>query len=103
MLVVSVLCLPAQIFLILLMYERDAIRVIVFIAGVFAMLPLLYVFPFASRSLGHEGSPTPAPFLQGNGRVNSPCHEMLSVLVPLPPPIYIARPASRNFGLLLMI
>jgi hypothetical protein len=101
MLVVSVLCLPAQIFLILWMHERDAIRGIVFIAGVFAMLPLLYVFPFPSRSLGGEGNPTPAPFPRGKGRVNSSCDGMLSALVPFPPPIY--RPASRNIGLLLMV
>ncbi|KAI9450380.1 hypothetical protein BJY52DRAFT_1302917 [Lactarius psammicola] len=44
-LLVSMLCLPAQILLYIWMEERDGIRAAVSVASVFAMLPLLHFIP----------------------------------------------------------
>jgi hypothetical protein len=49
----SVLSLPAQIFLMIWMHEMDVIKASVFIAGVFAMLPLLYFLLHIKRFMMH--------------------------------------------------
>jgi hypothetical protein len=101
MLVVSVLSLPAQIFLIIWMYEINVIRVAVFIAGVFAMLPLLHFLPFSTRSLCDKGNFTFPPSPRDNIQENSPCEDMLLVSVSpprVPPLIYAAYPSSQDIA-----
>jgi len=101
MLVVSVLSLPAQIFLIIGMYELNVIRIAVFIAGVFAMLPLLHFLSFSSRSTCDQGSFTVPPSPRVNIQENSPCEDvpLVSVSLPrVPPLIYAAYPSSQDIA-----
>jgi hypothetical protein len=97
MLVVSVLSLPAQIFLIIWMYELNVIRIAVFIAGVFAMLPLLHFLYFSLRSTCDKGNFTFPP----SSQEHSPCEDvpLVSVSLPrVPPLIYAAYPSSQDIA-----
>ena len=60
-LVISVLCLPAQILLYIWTQEKCAIRAAVSVAGVFAMLPILHFLPFFQRGTGTQGKSDLAP------------------------------------------
>ncbi|KAI0300019.1 hypothetical protein B0F90DRAFT_1817817 [Multifurca ochricompacta] len=89
-LVISVLCLPAQILLYIWMQERDGIRVTVSVAGVFAMLPLLHFLPIP-EDYGRSAFPP----LLFPGWVGSPGASVLPVPVSFPQVTQTAPPASQ--------
>lgn len=83
-LIVSVLCLPAQIFIYIWMFERDFIRAAVSVAGVFAMLPLLHFLPIPSRSMCDKRRLTVPPFHRGRSGTNMPSDDVLPAPMSLP-------------------
>jgi len=97
-LVVSVLCLPAQIFLYIWMQERNAIRAAVSVAGVFSMLPLLHFLPIPWRGVRKQAELISPPFYPGiRWAANSPGGNLLPApaSMSLPPAIYTMHPASH--------
>jgi hypothetical protein len=83
-LIASVLCLPAQIFMYIWMFERDFIRAAVSVAGVFAMLPLLHFLPIPSRSMRDKRRLTIPPFHRGRNGTNMPGDGVLPAPMSLP-------------------
>jgi len=86
-LVVSILCLPAQIFLCIWMHEKHAIRAAVSVAGVFAMLPLLHFLPIPLKNTREHRKLAIPAFPRHNGRAYSPSADLLPVSMSLPPPM----------------
>ena len=79
------MCLPAQIFLYIWTHERDAIRIVISVAGVFAMLPLLHFLPRPSRSTQDKVRFIASPFSRGKRPENSsPGDPILRATFPLP-------------------
>ena len=83
-LIASVLCLPAQIFMYIWMFERDFIRAAVSVAGVFAMLPLLHFLPIPSRSMRDKRRLTIPPFQRGRSGTDMPGDDVLPAPMSLP-------------------
>src|ERR1700730_3224037 len=83
-LIVSLLCLPAQIFMYIWVFERDFIRVAVSVAGVFAMLPLLHFLPIPSRSMRDKRRLTIPPFHRDHSGTSMPSDDMLPAPMSLP-------------------
>ena len=98
-LLVSVLCLPAQILLYIWMQEEDCMRAAVSVTSIFAMLPLLHFLPIRWR-FPKDKRRYESPFLPlsyaghyassfGSGVLPAP------VSFPQVPHIALALPASR--------
>lgn len=95
MLVVSVLCLPAQILLYVWAQEKIAIKVAVSVAGVFAMLPILHFLPIPRRGMGTQGKSNLTPLPRYNSR-DGPNSNLLPAPTPLPPATYTVRSAYKT-------
>ena len=94
-LVISVLCLPAQILLYIWTQEKIAIRVAVSVAGVFAMLPILHFLPIPRRGMGAQGKNNLAPLPRYNSW-DGPNYDLLPAPTPLPPATYTVRSACKT-------
>jgi hypothetical protein len=95
-LVMSVLCLPAQIILYIWMQEKSGIRATVSVAGVFAMLPLLHFLPIRRERVREQrklsSPPSPAVY-SWEYRAGA---TVLPASISAPPAVYAARPASKS-------
>ena len=98
-LIASMLCLPAQIFLYIWMFEKTFIRATVSVAGVFSMLPLLHFLPIPSRSMRNNPKLTIPLFHRDNSETYRLGDDiMLPAPMSHPPLTYTARPASQNIA-----
>lgn len=93
-LILSVLCLQAQIFLYIWVEERDGIRTTVSVAGVFAMLPLLHFLPFRRERVQDQVKLSFSLFSDATHRESSRGAAILPAPIASLPAAHIARPAS---------
>ena len=94
-LVLSVLCLQAQIFLYIWMQERGGIRATVSVAGVFAMLPLLHFLPFRRVRVRDQVKLSFSPFLDAAHWESNPGTTVLPAPIASLPAAHTARPAHQ--------
>ncbi|KAI0251692.1 hypothetical protein BJV78DRAFT_418339 [Lactifluus subvellereus] len=94
-LVLSVLCLQAQIFLYIWMQERGGIRATVSVAGVFSMLPLLHFLPFRRERVRDQVELGFSPFPDAAHWESSPGTTVLPAHISSLPVVHTARPASQ--------
>ncbi|KAF8497907.1 hypothetical protein F5888DRAFT_1803360 [Russula emetica] len=99
-LVISVLCLPAQILLYIWTQEKIGIRAAVSVAGVFAMLPILHFLPIPRRGMGARGKTRKSNLatLPRYSSWDGPNFNLLPapVTIPLPSAIYTVRSAYKT-------
>jgi hypothetical protein len=94
-LVISVLCLPAQILLYIWTQEKISITAAVSVAGVFAMLPVLHFLPIPQRGMGAQGKGDFAPLPRYRSWDGPNCN-LPPAPTPLPPAIYTVRSAYKT-------
>jgi hypothetical protein len=94
-LVISVLCLPAQILLYIWTQEKIAIKAAVSVAGVFAMLPILHFLPIPRRGMGAQGKSNLTSLPRYSSWDGPDCN-LLPAPTPLPQAIYTVRSAYKT-------